>query len=133
LLTRWQPQPISEIESGLKEGRVHPMLVKKQLAFEIVSSLQGEEAARIAEETFSQVHQLRKQPALMPEFKLKTPMTIVDLLVQSGLSVSKSEARRLINQNGVKIDGEIIHEPDKIVATGSSILQKGRNHFLRMV
>jgi tyrosyl-tRNA synthetase len=133
LVTRWNPEQIAYIESGLKEGRIHPMMAKKQLATEVVSSLNGDEAALQAGEAFNKVHQQREMPQNMPEFKMVRPMTIVDILVETGLCASKSEAKRVIQQNGVKIDGVNVNLSDKIIESGEAILQKGRNGFVRLI
>ena len=71
------------------------MMAKKQLATEIVSGLHGDEAAHLAGEAFNKIHQQREMPQNMPEFKMVRPLTIVDLLVETSLCSSKSEAKRV--------------------------------------
>ena len=78
-----------------------------------------------------QVDRVVKLCIVDPEHAIAQPMPLIDVLVAAGLASSKSEARRLIDGGGVKIDGEKATSYDTLVAPGS-ILQKGR-HFARLV
>jgi tyrosyl-tRNA synthetase len=135
LVTRWKPDQVAALEIQLKGKLIHPMAAKKLLASEIVSIFHGpEEADRTAAE-FSQIHQQHELPERLPEFKMMGPTSLLDILVQSGICSSKSQAKRLIAQNGIKIDGITLTQPDTIIRlSGSqqSILQKGPNTFLRL-
>jgi tyrosyl-tRNA synthetase len=68
----------------------------------------------------------------MPEFKMSKPINIVELMVQTGLCVSKSEAKRVILQNGVKVNGVTINQPDQMIEPKEAVLQKGRHDFIRL-
>lgn len=100
--------PLEEIEKMkrmLMRKKINPMLLKKQLAFEIVKMYHGEKGARKAEKEFERVFQKKKTPSKVKSVKLKVKSwNIVDLLMKSKLVQSRSEAKRLIEQGGVEID-----------------------------
>jgi tyrosyl-tRNA synthetase len=132
LLTRWPLAEIHKLGQGLVAGTVHPMEAKKRLAWEIVSSFDGDEAADTAAEHFARVHQRRELPSEMPEFVISQRMRIVDLLYQTDLTRSKSEARRLIEQGGIRLDGEVLVNVDTVVEPVDAVIQVGKRRFLRL-
>jgi tyrosyl-tRNA synthetase len=134
LVTRWTPDEIAARFGQLEAGELHPRDLKMQLASEIVSIFQGPEAAVMAEEHFRTVFQQRELPADMPELKLVEPISVVDLLTNAGLAPSKSEVRRLVQQGGVRLDGERVDDFSlTITPDREHILQIGRRKFLRLV
>ncbi len=133
LVTRLTPPQIAEIETGLGSGRLHPRDAKMRLAREIVSIFHGEEAALVAEEHFKTVFQQRELPPEMPEFSLTHPIPIVDLMQAAGVVGSKREARRLVEQQGVKLDSQVVGSVDRVVEPGEAeVLQVGRRRFVRL-
>jgi tyrosyl-tRNA synthetase len=132
LVTRWTPPEIAEIEEGLRSGKTHPRDVKMRLAYEIVSIYHGEDAAKEAEAEFIRVFQHGDYPEEMPEFILQSGVTVLDVLVAAGLVSSKSEGRRMIDQHGVRLDGDILHHANDPFP-GPGILQVGKRHFIRVV
>ncbi len=132
LITRFVPGEIAEVERGLADGTLHPMEAKKKLAFEIVFSLYDNEVAKQAAMHFEQVFQQGDLPGEMPLFDLDAPMNMVDLLLAAGLVSSKSEARRLIQQGGVKLDGETVRDIGHIVSQ-DAMLQVGKRKFVKVV
>jgi tyrosyl-tRNA synthetase len=111
------------------------MDAKKQLAYEIVSIFYGEEAADRAADHFERVFQAGQLPADMPVYRLDAPeVNIVDLLVEAGLARSKSEARRLVQQGGVRLDGEQVEAIERMIAPGRErVLQVGKRRFVRLI
>jgi tyrosyl-tRNA synthetase len=105
------------------------------LAREIVSIFHGEEAAAAAEEHFRTVFQQREMPEEMPELRLAEPVVLVALMKEQGLAASTSEARRLMAQGGVRLDGEAVSDPgfELVPEGGERVLQVGRRKFLRIV
>ena len=77
--------------------------------------------------------QERELPQDMPEFALVGPTDIVSLLVQTKLAPSKSEARRLVEQNGVKLDGRTVESIEAVVEIKPQVLQVGKRRFVRLV
>ena len=134
LVTRYTPDQISHIRNGLVHGSLHPRDVKMELAREIVSIFHGDAAAEDAEQHFRTVFQERELPPDMPTYTLEGSANIVDLLADSGLTKSKGEARRLIQQGGVRLDGEKVASIDEVIAVDEeAVLQVGRRKFLKLV
>lgn len=133
LVTRWAPDEIARIEADLNAGRLHPMEAKKLLAWEIVDCYHGPAAARVAARHFARVHQQGRLPEEMPEFVLGKPLPIPDLLLAAGLCHSKSQGRRLVQQGGVRLDGQPVDSVDRLVVPQEQVLQVGKRRFLRLV
>lgn len=133
LVTRWTPERIAELEAALRAGTIHPMEVKKQLAWEIVDIFYGSEAADAAAEHFARVHQQRELPEEMPTFTLTEPLPLVTLLHEAGLAKSRSDARRLIQQGGVRLKNVAVEDVDFIVPVEEAVLQVGKRRFLRLL
>lgn len=108
LLTRFHPREIEEIFEDLEAGDRHPRDVKMMLAREITSIFHGKEGAKKAEKHFVRVFQQQQRPEEMEVYALSEAMNIVDLMVELDFANSKSQARRLVEQGGVRIDDEKI-------------------------
>ena len=133
LVTRWKPQRIDELFAAIERGEVHPMEAKKQLAWEIVAIFDGAEAADRAAAHFKRVHQKRQLPEDMPERHLTGPENVVDIIAGADLARSKSQARRLVQQGAVRLDGEKIESIDTDIAVeDEAVLQVGKRRFLRL-
>ncbi len=130
LATRWTPDKVAEVEAGLKAG-AHPRDVKMMLAWEITSSFYGDAATDAAQEHFRTVFQKGGTPEEMPVVKLEGTPKLVELLVISNLVKSKNEARRLIEQGGVKLDGQTVNDVN--VLAGEGVLQVGKRTFVKVV
>lgn len=128
--------PSSEIKTildGVKDNSVHPRDAKMRLAREIVTLYHGSRAAEDAEKRFKQVFQKGKMPDEMPAFSYNKPVTVVDLMVDAGLASSKSEARRLVQQNGVKINSETVGAVDLVLDKPAQfVIQVGKRKFARV-
>jgi len=131
LVTRWHPGEIAELEANLKSGKMHPRDVKMKLAREIVGTIFGDEAAAPAEEAFVRLFQQHAAPEAMQEYALKDGQTLVDVMIAAGLAPSKSEARRLGAQHGVRLEGEVLTDPTAVLTTGG-VLQVGKRNFVRL-
>ncbi|HIE39160.1 MAG TPA: tyrosine--tRNA ligase [Anaerolineales bacterium] len=132
LVTRWSPEEIARIKAGLVDGSIHPRDAKMRLAWEIVDAFHGSEAADAAQEHFRTVFQRRELPEEMPVWELKSPVNVVDLIFEAGLSRSKSDARRLIRQGAVKLDGEPVTDIETMVEPREAVLRVGKRRFLRV-
>ncbi len=131
LVTRWTPAEIKEIEASLVTGKQHPRDVKMHLAHEIVSIYHSAEAAQQAQDAFIRIFQQGNIPEEMDEYQLKENQTVLDVLVENQLVGSKSEGRRLITQNGVRLDGDTLNDPNQIFPH-PGVLQVGKRRFLRI-
>lgn len=131
LVTSWTPPEIASIEVGLAAGTLHPRDVKMKLASEIVSIYHSPEAAITAERHFTSVFQEGQVPEDLPTYTLEAEQTVLDVLVASQLVQSKSEGRRLLDQNGVRLDGETLVDPNQIFPH-SGVLQVGKRRFIQV-
>lgn len=114
--------------------KMHPKEAKKKLAGLLVARFYGEKEARKAEEEFESIFKEGNIPQDIPLKMFKGhEITLVDLLVEGGMADSKSQARRLIKQGGVSIDGQIIKEEKSMVALkGEKVVKAGKRKFLRI-
>ena len=134
LLTRWTPDEISQIEADVASGKLHPRDAKLQLAHEIVSIYQGEAKAVQAEEAFRRVFQEQLEPEEMAEFHLTGSLSLVELMVQVDLASSKSQARRLIEQRGVKLDEATVEDGESpLDLAAPAVLRVGKRRFVRLI
>jgi tyrosyl-tRNA synthetase len=131
LATRWSPHEIDAIEKDVNAGITHPRDAKMKLAREVVSIFYGEADAGSAQEAFVKMFQQKEIPDEMPEFQLESGQTVLDVILAGKLSASKSEARRLIDQKGVRLDGEVLERGDSAFPH-PGVLQVGKRKFLRV-
>jgi len=126
---------IKEIEAGLKKGD-NPKTHKSLLAREIVTIYHSGKSAQKAEAEFDSVHRDKATPSDMPIFKIPAGekiMPIIDLLVYIKLASSKSGARRLVEQGGVKIGGETAADwKDNIQLKTGLVIQVGSRKFVKL-
>jgi len=140
LATNLPKEEVDQIKKGLEEGTLHPMDAKKRLAYEITRLYHDEEAAKREKEEFERVFSQRELPSDIPDAvvpgselsdgKIWAPK----LLVVTGMAKSNREAKGLIEQGAVTIDGERVADPnsDIEVQTGQ-ILKVGKLRFGRLV
>jgi len=131
LVSRWTPHEIEAIEKEVASGALHPRDAKMKLAHEIVSIFYSEADAKSAEEVFVKMFQQKEVPDEMPEYKLESGQTVLDVILAGQLAPSKSEARRLIDQKGVRLDGDILERGD-VAFPHPGVLQVGKRKFLRV-
>ncbi|MBK5106800.1 MAG: tyrosine--tRNA ligase [Anaerolineales bacterium] len=131
LVTRWPENEIEAIENGLSDGRLHPRDVKMKLAREIVEIFHDQAAAVSGEQNFVRVFQKHDLPDDMPEYTLKSGQSVLDVLQDSGMIQSRSEGRRLITQNGVRLDGEVLDDPSQPFPH-PGVLQAGKRRFTKV-
>lgn len=118
-----------------KDGGNHPMESKKSLAREMVARFYDQATALQAQDDF--VHQFKQKeiPDDIPEVVIDVdqPVWICRLLTDAGLTASNGEARRLIKQGAIKLDGDKVEDPDReITPVGEFILQAGKRRFARI-
>jgi tyrosyl-tRNA synthetase len=121
-------------------AHLHPKEAKKKLAWTVVASLHGVEEAEKAQAHFERVFEEERPPEVLPEVKIghlldqEEKVPVVELLVASGLVASKSEARRLLSQGGVWLDGvKLPADQDRVRVKNGMILRVGRRRFARLV
>ena len=127
-------QFLEEVKLKIKNSDVNPMELKRDLARRIVSLYYDEKIALDAENHFNQVTVAKGMPDEIEEYNLKKEDFLVNIIADSGLLKSKSEARRMIKQSAVKIDGEAIKDIQYKVSMGDSfVLKVGKRKFLKVV
>jgi len=133
LCLRYTDDKLATLQRDLNAG-INPMELKKKLARELVALYYSEEDARRAEEHFVRIFAQRQAPVDMPEVLLdKNSVWIVELIWRTGLVNSKSEARRLIREGAVSINGEkITDENADITIEDGSVLKLGKRRFARI-
>jgi tyrosyl-tRNA synthetase len=133
----------AEVDSIMNEAkrRGNPVLAKRRLAREVLSLYHGDEAAEAAEERFDLIHRERDIPEDIPEVAIpssaisKGKVWLPRLLAELGLAESNSDARRHIEQGGVRIDGEQVTDPSVELAErelSGRVIQVGRRRFVRI-
>jgi tyrosyl-tRNA synthetase len=131
LLSRRTGGEIAELRRG------HPKTAKMALAREIVERYHGAQAARAAEDAFEQVHARREVPDEIEERELPRDagaekLPLLKALPKLGLASSGSEARRLIAQGGVTVEGERVSDPNAALPPGSHLIKVGKRKFVRL-
>jgi tyrosyl-tRNA synthetase len=132
LVTSWTPDEIRDFEGQIASGSLHPKEAKMKLAREIVSIYHGEAEAEAAESEFVRVFQEQGKPDEMEQYKLRQGESVLDVLENSGLVDSRSQARRLIGQHAVRLDDRILEDPHTEFP-GKGILQVGKRRFIRII
>ncbi len=141
LCTPLSIEEVSAVEHGLADGSRHANQEKRRMAREIVALYHGMDGARAAEERFVRVHREHQLPDAVREVALPASLAGLEsvwlprLLTELGLTRSHSEARRLIEQGGVRLDGDLVQDPSgelRIEALSGRVLQVGRRKFVRI-
>jgi len=123
------------IKKDLKEERIAPKEIKMKLAKKIVELYWGKKKAQDAEKEFQKIFVEKETPSDIPEIEInEKKLFILDLLVKTKLVLSKSEAKRLILQNAVKINNEIQKDWRKnIEIKKGSLIQIGKRKFVKII
>ena len=135
LVTRWSQEEIDRMAAQIEAGEMEPQAAKRALAQEIVSIFQGEGAAEQAAVDAVRMHE-GAAPSDAPHYRLSQKMNLLELMSASGLVRSKGEARRLIQQGGVRLNGKTVSDGvETLVAPNGeeNVLQVGKKRFLRVV
>ena len=138
LLTDLSPADIEARRIGVGKGHLHPMDVKFELARAITEDFHGADATTAAEQLFRAVHQRRETPEEVEEITIPAcadPRPLAKVLVDAGLAPSNAEARRLIQQGGVRLDGLVVRDGFATLGLTSGcvhLLQVGKRRFARL-
>jgi len=127
-------EEIEGFRKGLEEGKIHPKELKMMLAFNIVKTYHSEKDALEAQEEFNKIFSKKETPSEIPLKLFKEDSKdLIELLVEGGLAPSKSEAKRLVSQGGVRIDGVRVEDISYVVdLTKERVLQVGKRKFLKV-
>ena len=135
LATDVSKEDLSQVKSDLENHEVNPRNVKRSLALKLAEMYHSHEAAVQAQEEFDNIFINKGIPDDIPEFIVSiNEISISDLIVDSGCAPSKAEAKRLIKQGGVTLDGEKISDPSaNIEIKNGQILKVGKRKFVKLV
>lgn len=122
---------IAQLKQEVENGR-NPRDVKVLLAKEIIARFHSDADAEAAEQEFINRFQKGAIPDEMPEFTFEGEMGLANLLKEAGLVASTSEANRMVQQGGVKIDGEKVEDAKFVVTAGTAVYQVGKRKFARV-
>ncbi|MCX6761817.1 MAG: tyrosine--tRNA ligase [Candidatus Moranbacteria bacterium] len=134
LCTNLSLEEIGIIEKQLKNNQINPRDAKMRLAFEITKIYHGEKKAKKAEAHFEQVFSKKGLPTEIEEIKVKSGDLLINVLVKNKLAESKSDARRKVDQGGIKVDNDVMRDwqlkLDK--SFNGKILKAGKREFRKM-
>ena len=126
-------QKVEAIKSLLSDSKTNPRDIKRELGRSLVELYHGAEESLAAEQHFDKVIVQKDIPDEMDEVELESDQLLVDIITNAGLTKSKSEARRLIKQNAVKLDGAVCKDIDqKLHAGKESVIKVGKRRFLKV-
>ena len=135
LLTDISEEEIESYEKGMKEKKINPRDVKMKLAFEITKYFHGEDKAEEAQDRFIKVFREKEVPKDIPEYEFeKEEIPIVDLLLSVKAVSSRSEAKRLINQGGIYVNGKRVKDFKEVLKLDKEIILKvGKRRFYKIL
>jgi len=128
-------EELKEIKAKLDNPDVNPRDIKRNLARTFVRMYHSEKEAQFAEAEFDKIFIKKEVPDNIPEFKIvEDEINIVDLILKVGFSGSKGEAKRLVNQSGVSINGEKVLDPNKEIKIAvGMVLKVGKRKFGKLI
>ncbi len=135
LLSDLSTTEIDALQKKMERGEIHPKAVKQQLARELVTRFHNKEAAIQAEKNFETIFQKGGIPDEVPEYEMKggEAVALPNLLVDAGMVKSTSEARRMLKQGAVSIDGEkVADEKATLGPQGEYLLKVGKRRFCKV-
>ncbi|MEJ2084138.1 MAG: tyrosine--tRNA ligase [Acidobacteriota bacterium] len=134
LLTDLDQKEIEAKKSAVASGELHPKRAKQDLAFELAARFHSQDAAAEAAREFENVFADGGLPDDIPEVEMRGPELLANMMSKAGLAGSKNEARRLIQQGAVSIDGDRQSDPFYEIAPKSEpyLIKVGKRRFLRL-
>lgn len=138
LLLGWSDAQLAELKAGLADNTLHPNEVKMALAREIVSTFHGQEASDAAQLRWDQVFRSKGGSAIPEDIPVETlaeDERVLDILRRLNMVSSGKEVRRLVEQNGVRLNEELVTDANMVVTVDMlpSVLQVGKRKFVRLV
>ena len=136
LATNVSNQKLTEVKSQLSDSNVNPRDIKRELARTLVTMYHNQDAAEIAQQEFDNIFINKGLPDEIEEFNVgnKKEINILDLIVLVNFAPSKGEARRLLTQGGVSIDGEKISDVQSSISVKTGmILKVGKRKFIKLI
>lgn len=130
------PDELAEIKSGIADGSKHPRAAKMELAKRIAARFHTEAEAVVAEEGFNAQFRNKETPDEMETFRhawARDEERLANILAECGALKSGGEARRLIKQGGLAINGERPEDPETALPAGEYVIRLGKKRYVKIV
>ena len=126
---------INEVKSLLKDDTNNPRDIKRSLAKDLVKKYYSEKEADLAQSSFDQIFVKRDNPENMQVRKIDSDVGLLELLTEEGLVASKGEGKRLLNQNAIKINGQVCNDINFVISSSEEefVIKVGKRRFLKVI
>ena len=126
---------VNEVKSSLKDDTNNPRDLKRSLAKDLVKKYYSEKEAELAQSSFDQIFVKRDNPENMQVRKIDSDVGLLELLTEEGLVASKGEGKRLLNQNAIKINGQVCNDINFVISSSEEefVIKVGKRRFLKVI
>ena len=126
---------INEVKSLLKDDTNNPRDIKRSLAKDLVKKYYSEKEADLAQSSFDQIFVKRDNPENMQVRKIDSDVGLLELITEEGLVASKGEGKRLLNQNAIKINGQVCNDINFVISSSEKefVIKVGKRRFLKVI
>ena len=126
---------INEVKSLLKDDANNPRDIKRSLAKDLVKKYYSEKEAELAQSSFDQIFVKRDNPENMQVRKIDSDVGLLELITEEGLVASKGEGKRLLNQNAIKINGQVCNDINFVISSSEKeyVIKVGKRRFLKVI
>ena len=126
---------VNEVKSLLKDDTNNPRDIKRSLAKDLVKKYYSEKEADLAQSSFDQIFVKRDNPENMQVRKIDSDVGLLELITEEGLVASKGEGKRLLNQNAIKINGQVCNDINFVISSSDEefVIKVGKRRFLKVI
>ena len=126
---------INEVKLLLKDDTNNPRDIKRSLAKDLVKKYYSEKEADLAQSSFDQIFVKRDNPENTQVRKIDSDVGLLELLTEEGLVASKGEGKRLLNQNAIKINGQVCNDINFVISSSEKefVIKVGKRRFLKVI
>ena len=126
---------MNEVKLLLKDDTNNPRDIKRSLAKDLVKKYYSEKEADLAQSSFDQIFVKRDNPENMQVRKIDSDVGLLELLTEEGLVASKGEGKRLLNQNAIKINGQVCNDINFVISSSDEefVIKVGKRRFLKVI
>ena len=126
---------VNEVKSLLKDDTNNPRDIKRSLAKDLVKKYYSVKEAELAQSSFDQIFVKRDNPENMQVRKIDSDVGLLELLTEEGLVASKGEGKRLLNQNAIKINGQVCNDINFVISSSEEefVIKVGKRRFLKVI
>ena len=126
---------MNEVKLLLKDDTNNPRDIKRSLAKDLVKKYYSEKEADLAQSSFDQIFVKRDNPENMQVRKIDSDVGLLELITEEGLVASKGEGKRLLNQNAIKINGQVCNDINFVISSSEKefVIKVGKRRFLKVI